>query len=85
MKEEVSAYQQLLLDRYSAKVETYEEKMLLIEIGIGPKEYGFEDEMMEYLRNHPNASLQEVQNYAEPFFPELEIVDDDDLDEEWEE
>lgn len=76
MQGKISEYQQLLLDRYSTKAETHEEKMLLVEVGIGPKEYGFEDEMMEYLRSHPNASLRELQQYAEPFFPELEIVED---------
>lgn len=77
MQGKISEYQQALLDRYSAKTRTHEEKMLLVEVGIGPKEYGFEDEMMEYLRSHPNASLEELQKYAEPFFPELEIVDDE--------
>lgn len=77
MEENVSEYQKLLLDRYSTKVKTYQEKMLLVEVGIGPKEYGFEDEMLEYLRSHPNASIQAVQKYAEPFFPEMQIVDDD--------
>ncbi len=82
MAEEFTEYQKLLLDRYLEDSLTERERGILIGVGIGPKEFGFEDEMMDFLHNNPDATLQELDEYAKQFFPEIEIVDDDELDEE---
>lgn len=42
---------------------------------MGAKEFGFEDEIIEYLNAHPHATLQDLDSYAKPFFPE--IVEED--------
>ncbi len=84
MKKRLTEYQQLLMDRYAGTGKSDYERTCLISLLLGPTEYDFEDEMLEYLKAHPNASIQELDDYAAPFFPELEIVDDDELDEDWE-
>ncbi len=77
---ELTEYQQLLMDRYAGTAENKYEEGSLISLFLGPKEYGFEAEMMEYLNGHPNASIAELDRYSDQFFPELEIVDDDEED-----
>lgn len=77
MSHEVNAYQQLLLDRYLDMAKNEQDRGVLIGLGIGPKEYGFEGEMLEYLEKHPDATLQELDDYAAGFYPELIVEDDD--------
>ena len=72
--------QQMLLDKY--KVNSEEDKMIMMAVGIGAKEYDFEEEVMEFLTSHPEATLKELYDFAKPFFPELVIVDDDEMDED---
>lgn len=76
----LTEYQQLLMDRYAGTAANKFEEGCLISLLLGPKEYDFEAEMLEHLKAHPNASIVELDEYADQFFPELEIVDDDELD-----
>ena len=77
----LTEYQQLLMEKYAGTAGSKFEEGCLISLLLGPKEYGFEDEMMHYLTAHPGASIIELDHYSGQFFPELEIVDDE-LDEE---
>lgn len=78
----LTEYQQLLMDRYAGTAQSKFEEGCLISLLLGPKEYGFEEEMMSYLNAHPDASITELDKYADQFFPEIEIVDGDEPDEE---
>lgn len=78
----LTEYQQLLMDRYAGTAQSKFEEGCLISLLLGPKEYGFEEEMMGYLNDHPDASIVELDEYSDQFFPELEVVDDDELDDE---
>ncbi|MBS4785167.1 MAG: hypothetical protein KH009_03545 [Clostridiales bacterium] len=78
---EFSEYQLLLRDRFLAQVDE-DEKVLMIGLALGPEQYGVEDEMLQYLKCHPGASFQEVDEYFYSIIPPLEIVDDDLLDDE---
>nr|DAG69934.1 MAG TPA: hypothetical protein [Caudoviricetes sp.] len=50
----------------------------MIGLALGPEQYGVEDEMLQYLKCHPGASFQEVDEYFYSIIPPLEIVDDED-------
>gem|GEM_PF-6932304 len=50
--------------------------MILLSVGMGAREFGFEKEIMEYLHSHPYATLQELDDFAAPFFPEIVIEGD---------
>lgn len=78
----LTEYQQLLMDRYAGTAQNKFEEGCLISLLLGPKEYGFEEEMMRYLTDHPGASIIELDHYCDQFFPELEIVDGAELNEE---
>lgn len=75
MEKDATEYQQLLMERYAGTAADRAEEGCLISLLLGPKEYGFEKEMQEYLEAHPNASIAELDEYAEQFFPEIEIED----------
>ena len=75
MEESFTEYQKLFLDRFlPAKKDG--EIGLMFALGAGPKEFGFEPEMLEYLQTHPHATLKELEDFSMPFFPE--IVEEED-------
>ena len=78
----LTEYQQLLMEKYAGTAGSKFEEGCLISLLLGPKEYGVEDEMMHYLTAHPDVSIIELDHYSDQFFPELEIVGDDELDED---
>lgn len=76
MQQELTQGQKMLMDRYFDKVQSDEDRMILLSVGMGANSFGFEDEIMAYLDAHPDATLQELDEYAEQFFPELVVEDD---------
>lgn len=69
--------QQMLIDKYPPEgVERKADEMVLLAVGMGAKEFGFEDEIIAYLEDHPSATLQELDAFAKPFFPEIVIEED---------
>lgn len=69
--------QQMLIEKYAKDgPASKEDSMILLSVGMGAKEFDFEDEIIAYLDKHPNATLKELDEYAEPFFPEIVIEDD---------
>ena len=75
-------YQSILMDRYSNSGLDKLDKMLLADMCAIPSANGFGEEMLDWLNEHPNASLQEVARFEGSFLTLLEIVDDGELDEE---
>lgn len=68
--------QQMLIEKYAKDGPASKaDSMILLSVGMGAKEFGFEDEIIEYLNAHPHATLQDLDSYAKPFFPE--IVEED--------
>ena len=77
MKNGLTKLQKILVERYVKEGPlSKQESMILLAVGMGAKEFGFEEEIIEYLQSHPSATLQELDDFAEPFFPE--IVEEDD-------
>lgn len=69
--------QQMLIDRYAKNgPKSKQDSMILLSVGMGAKELGFEDEIIKYLNDHPDATLEDLDKYAEPFFPEI-VIDED--------
>lgn len=74
--------QQMLTHRYAPNgPKSKNDSMILLSVGMGAREFGFEDEIMEYLHTHPQATLEELEEFADPFFPEI-IEEDGDREEE---
>jgi len=82
MQEELTKCQKMLEERYLDKLKSKEDDTIYLSIGMGANSFGFEEEIMEYLEAHPDATLQELDQYAEQFFPELVVEGDDDEDTE---
>lgn len=76
-------YQKILMDRYGHLQSDKMDRLLLESMCTFPSKYEFEDEMLDWLKEHPDAGLQEVAAFEDSFLTPLEIVDDDDLYEEW--
>ena len=77
MKNDLTKLQQLLVEMYvKNEPVSKQDRMVLLSVGMGAKEFGFEDEVMEYLQSHPYATLEELDDFAAPFFPEIVIEDD---------
>lgn len=73
-----SEYQKLLMGRYGHE----QDKLALLALYEDPEEEGYEDEMLEWMKEHPNATFEELIHFDFSFYEPLEIVDDDELDEE---
>ena len=77
MKNGLTKLQHMLVERYVKDGPLRkQDSMILLAVGMGAKEFGFEEEIMEYLQSHPYSTLQELDAFAEPFFPEIIIEDD---------
>lgn len=76
--------QQMLTDRYAPDgPKSKNDSMILLSVGMGAREFGFEDEIMEYLHTHPHATLEELEKFAGPFFPEIIEEDESQEEENW--
>ena len=75
-----SEYQKLLMERYGHE----QDQLALLALYEDPEEEGYEDEMLEWLKAHPDATFDELIRFDFSFYEPLEIVDDDELDEDWE-
>ncbi len=76
MKQE-SEYQKLLMQRYGDEPD----QVTLKYVRLDPADYGYEEDMLEWLKSHPDASFQELVAFDFSHYEPVEIVDDDDLDE----
>lgn len=77
MEEDMTQCQELLLSRYQKKIKDKRDEMTMLAVGMGAHSFEFEDEIIQFLNDHPEATIQELGEYAKPFFPELEITDDE--------
>lgn len=65
----MSKYKELFETRYMKENQSYKEKAdYLFMIG-APEEYDVEDEMLEYLINNSNATIDDVYNYFDKIAP----------------
>ena len=81
--EHESEYQKLLMERYEHLAVNKLDKSTLRALYNDAQEEGYEDEMLEWMKEHPDATFEELIHFDFSFYEPLEIVDDDDeLDEE---
>lgn len=76
--EHESEYQKLLMERYGHENDT----LALQALYTDPQEEGYEEEMLEWVKAHPDATFDELIRFDFSFYEPLEIVDDDELDDE---
>ena len=81
--EHESEYQELLMERYEHLAVDKLDKSTLRALYNDPQREGYEDEMLDWMKEHPDATFEELIHFDFSFYEPLEIVDDDDeLDEE---
>lgn len=80
--EHESEYQKLLIERYGHCVSDKLDRSTLRALYNDPQEEGYEDEMLEWMKEHPNATFEELIHFDFSFYEPLEIVDDDELEDE---
>lgn len=80
--EHESEYQKLLIERYEHLAVGKLEKNALYALYYDPQEEGYEDEMLEWMKEHPDATFDELIRFDFSHYEPLEIVDGDELDDE---
>ncbi|MCI9187211.1 MAG: hypothetical protein HFF33_07645 [Oscillospiraceae bacterium] len=73
-----SEYQKIMVERYQPLTLDQSDKLLFNALCNDPQKYGYEEEMLAWIKEHPDASLQEVAAYDFSFYEPIEIVDDED-------
>ena len=81
-KEQESEYQKILMERYAPLVKDKLDRTALRALYNDPQEEGYEEEMLEWVKAHLDATFDELIHFDFSFYEPLEIVDDDELDEE---
>jgi len=80
--EQESEYQRLLMKRYGHLNLDKLDSLSLDGLYEDPQTFGYEHEMLEWLKTHPDATFQELVAFDFSFYEPLEIVDDDEPDSE---
>ncbi len=81
-KEQESEYQKILMERYAPLAKDKLYRTALRALYNDPQEEGYEDEMLEWVKAHPDATFDELLHFDFSFYEPLEIVDDDELEDE---
>ena len=81
-KEQESEYQKILMERYAPLAKDKLDRTALRALYNDPQEEGYEDEMLEWVKAHPDATFDELLHFDFSFYEQLEIVDDDELEDE---
>lgn len=82
MDKQETEYQRLIAERYGEYRNSYDDAATFRSLYTDPGEDGHEEEMLEFLKSHPNATFQEVLAYDNSFYVPIEIVPDDEIDSE---
>lgn len=84
MRKGETEYQKLLVERFGELANDWDNKTTFKALYNDPGEEGYEAEMLEFLKSHPDSTFQELVQYDFSFYGDepLEIVDDDEMDEE---
>lgn len=78
MENEDTEYQKLIFERYLDQLETDKDRGNMISLVLSPTQHGYEQEMLEWLNAHPDATFQEAVAREEELRPPIEIYDDED-------
>ena len=76
----MSKYVEVLDERLKKDNPSYAEENKFLFMKYAPSDYYFEDEMLEYLTSHPDATLDEVYDYFDANVPDGLAPDDDGAD-----
>lgn len=74
---EYSEAYDVMWDTYGDAIEDKDVKEFNILI-LGAEQYGVEEEMIEFSKSNPNATLQELWSYFYSITPDIEYTDDED-------
>lgn len=75
---------EILRNRFRAGCKDQWDVNKLIFIALSATEYGIEEELVRFLKESPNATLEETDRFVSSILPAttVEIVDDEELDED---
>ncbi len=65
-----SRYEEIMRERFERDEMSYAEENDLFFLLDAPAQYGNEEEMLEYIMNHEQASLAEIMEYFDTITPE---------------
>ncbi len=82
MDSELTEYMKIIQKRFYEDLHG-EYRDTVIFAAIAPENFGIEEEMLQYVKENPEATLQDILAYMDVLQPpELEIVPDDELEDE---
>ncbi len=81
MPSELTEYMKIIQKRFYEELHG-EYRDDVIGAAIIPINCGIEEEMLQYVKANPEATLQDVLAYMQPLLPPVEIVPDDELEDE---
>lgn len=82
MKEEMNQVQKMLIEQFWPHANTKAKQDILTVLGLGAKVSGIEEDVLSFVLEHPDVSVQELGAQFLPDECPLEIVDDDELEDE---
>lgn len=80
-------FRELVHQRFDADCNSRMDQDTVIGIIAMAEDYDLEENVKNYLHSHPEATLYDTANYIDSIAPLqlIEIADDDEMDEDWEE
>lgn len=76
----MSEYRELFEQRFKKEKMDYREEMEYLFMLNAPEQYQVEDEVLNYLKSHPNATIAELSDYYDEISPHGLAPDDDGAD-----
>ncbi len=72
-------YQKILMERYATMAKDKLDRAALRALYTDPKENGYEDEMLDWVNSHPDATLDDLIRFDFSHYEPMEVVDDDEM------
>ena len=83
MRKPTTEYQKLLEKKYGKKYQDKDEgEEFYTYMFLAPGQYGVENEVIEFIKNNPNATIEELLAFVDTVIPDIEIVAEEVEDED---
>ena len=74
--------EETLADLILPKAKSEDDRNIAIAMIVASREYGVVDKLIDEAKKNPDTTIKEYFNICLKYFPKIEFVDDDELDEE---
>ncbi|MBR5306079.1 MAG: hypothetical protein IKU47_04065 [Oscillospiraceae bacterium] len=83
MRKPVTEYQKLLQKKYGKEYQGKDEgEEFYTYMFLAPGQYGVEEDVIEFINSHPDATIEELLAFVDTVIPDIEVVDEDVEDED---